>query len=226
MEKGTLYIIATPIGNLEDITLRALRILREDISRVFCEDTRRSRILLNNYGISLPALSLHSHSPAKRIESALAHLLKGENVAYMTDSGTPGLSDPGSALVAGAHQNGIPVVPVPGPSALGAILSVAGFPEKNVLFGGFLSKKEGKRVRELESFRNFRGIIVVYESPYRITKLLADIGSVFPDSDIVIGREMTKRYEEYLRGKASDLAGGIGGITEKGEFTVAIHNVP
>jgi 16S rRNA (cytidine1402-2'-O)-methyltransferase len=223
MEKGKLYIIATPIGNSEDITLRALRILREDVDCVFCEDTRRTGKLLNQYGIKCSIRSLHAHSTPAKIKSALSLLARGKTIAYCTDSGTPSVSDPGSALVSAARREGIEVIPLPGASALAAIVSVSGFPEKNIIFAGFLSKKEGKRRRELEKLKG-HGIIVLYESPYRIKKLIRSIAAVFPDSEMVIGREMTKLHEEFISGTTNDICENIDSILERGEFTVAIYN--
>ncbi len=224
METGTLYIIATPIGNMEDITMRAVRILKEEIETVYCEDTRQSRKLLEAYGVSVSARSLHAHSSDARIAEACDELLNGRTIGYLTDSGTPSLSDPGSRLVQEAPRRGIPVIPLPGPSALAALVSVAGFPEKNIIFGGFLSKKPGKRIHELERLREFSGIIIVYESPYRIRKLIEAIKEVFPDRPVIIGREMTKRFEEYITGTATEIFERRESITEKGEFSIAIHN--
>ncbi len=224
MTLGTLYIIASPIGNLEDITLRALRVLREQTDCVFCEDTRQTKKLLNHYSIDLPTRSLHAQSSDEKIESAVSLLKEGKSIAYITDSGTPGISDPGSTLVRRAREANLPVVPVPGPSALASIISVSGFPEKNVLFAGFLSKKEGKQKRELETLKSCRGVIVLYESPYRIKKLLKVINEVFPDSEVLLGREMTKMFEEFISGTAGELYERSDSIKEKGEFTVAIFN--
>jgi len=221
---GTLYIIASPIGNLEDMTYRAVRVLREEVSRVYCEDTRQTRKLLDHYGIEVPMRSLHAHSPQHRVDELIAALDSGESAAYITDSGTPSISDPGSIAVREARRLGIPVVPLPGPSALAAIVSVAGFPETTILFAGFVSKKESRRKRELARFREIPGIIVLYESPYRIKKTLTAVGEVFPGSEVLIGREMTKFYEEYLHGAIEEVLAGIDGLKEKGEFTVAILN--
>jgi len=224
MQAGQLYIVAAPIGNTEDITLRALRILREEISLVYCEDTRHTGKLLNAHNIPLKMKSLHSHSSDERIAEACAAILAGQNIAYLTDAGTPGLSDPGSKLVAHARSAGIQIIPLPGPSALTALVSVSGFSEKNILFAGFLSKKPGKRIHELEKLREFSGIIVLYESPHRIQKLLAAINEVFPENPLIIGREMSKNFEEFITGVASELSQKTGLITEKGEFSLAIYN--
>jgi len=226
MAEGKLYIIATPIGNLEDITFRAVNILKNEVDIIYCEDTRQSKKLLNHYNINISIRSLHAHSPDSRIEEACAGMIKGNTLAYMTDSGTPGISDPGNRLVKSAREKGITVIPLPGPSAVSAILSISGFSEKKVIFAGFLSKKEGKIKKELQYLADFQGIIILFESPYRIKKLIAVLNEIFPDNDILIAREMTKIYEEYYSGKISELFENIDDITEKGEFTLAIINRP
>lgn len=224
MDQGTLYIIATPIGNLEDITLRAIRILKDEADIVYCEDTRQTRKLLNHYGIHAPTQSLHTHSSFQKIESVVDLLLDGKSVAYVTDSGTPGLSDPGSRLVAAARERGIAVCPIPGPSALGALLSVSGYHGKNVAFAGFLSKKEGRRKKELQALKQFSGIIILHESPYRIKKLLNGVREVFPGRTVLIGREMTKLHEEFIYDTIENMLSKSESIKEKGEFSVAIFN--
>jgi len=224
MSSGILYILATPIGNMEDITFRAVRLLRENVDVVYCEDTRQTRKLLSHYGISVPALSLHTHSSPQKIEGVIDLIKGGKSIAYATDSGTPGLSDPGSRLVAAAREREIPVCPVPGPSALAAIVSVSGYHGKNIIFGGFLSKKEGRRKKELATLREFNGIIVLYESPYRIKKLIGAIGEVFPGRMLLIGREMTKLHEEFIHGKVEEIISAGDTVKEKGEFSVVIYN--
>ncbi|OHD62825.1 MAG: 16S rRNA (cytidine(1402)-2'-O)-methyltransferase [Spirochaetes bacterium RBG_13_51_14] len=224
METGTLYIIATPIGNLGDITVRAIDTLKHTAGVIYCEDTRQTRKLLDHYGIATATQSLHTHSSPRTIEGAINHLLAGTSVAYVTDSGTPGLSDPGSKLVSAARARGIPVCPVPGPSALTAIVSISGYRGKNIAFAGFLSKKENKRKAELSALKEFDGMIVLYESPYRIKKLLHAIKEVFPGRDLLIGREMTKFHEEFIFGSIEKLISDIRDIKEKGEFTVTIFN--
>lgn len=219
---ATLYVIATPIGNLEDITLRALRILKEDVGHVFCEDTRVTGRLLSHFEISLPVSSLHAHSGELRYDKAMAMLAKNVNLAYMTDCGTPAISDPGSRLVDLAHEAGHKVSPVPGASAMNALLSCCGFYGRQVIFAGFLSKKPGKRIHELEDLKKFEGIIILYESPHRIMKTLDAISQVFPDSQIAIGREMTKMFEQIQRGPANGF--NSTNLPEKGEFSIAINN--
>ncbi len=223
-ESGSLYIIASSIGNPEDMTLRAMRILKEDIDIIYCEDTRQTRWLLNYHGINMPLKSLHTHSDSRKIESLIKDVQSGLDVAYMTDSGTPGLSDPGSRVVADARDAGIEVIPVPGVSALTTIVSVSGFPDKNIIFGGFLSKKPGKRKNEMARLMELEGIIVIYESPHRIKKTLADVSEVFAGRKIFIGREMTKKFEEYISIEADDIPDFLEELTDKGEFAIAILN--
>jgi 16S rRNA (cytidine1402-2'-O)-methyltransferase len=224
MEKPALYIIATPIGNLEDMTLRALRILKEEVDVVFCEDTRQTKKLLNHYGIDVPAYSLHAHSAEHSLNHAVALIEQGKTLAYMTDCGTPGVSDPGSRLVEAVRGKGFTVSPLPGPSALAAISSVSGFSGKHIHFAGFLSKKEGRRRNELKALVTVEGVIVVYESPHRIHKTLLSIAAVFPGKPILIGREMTKMFEEFIAGNTTDIAGKLETVKEKGEFAIAIDN--
>ncbi len=224
MEKGTLYIIATPIGNLSDITYRAINTLKEKTDYVYCEDTKHTRKLLTYYNLNLKTQSLHAHSSDAKIDRAVMLLNEGKTISYLTDSGTPGLSDPGSTLVRKARIQDIPIVPIPGPSALTSIISVSGFPSKNIIFAGFLSKKEGKKRRELEKFKNHHGIIVIFESPYRTKKLIKCIYELFPESEVIIGREITKIHEEFITGKIEKIHENIDEIKEKGEFTIAIFN--
>ena len=220
---GTIYIIATPIGNLKDITYRAVDTLKT-IDLVYCEDTRQSSKLLNAYNISVPLRSLHAHSHDKRIEEACKEVEAGRNIAYITDAGTPGISDPGNRLVREARRRGLTIIPLPGPSALAAAASVTGFDGKTIIFGGFLSKKPGRRINELEKLKESTGTIIIYESPHRIMKLLNAVGTVFPEQEVVIGREITKIHEEFLSFKGSSLLDENLKITEKGEFVIAINN--
>ncbi|MCU0821509.1 MAG: 16S rRNA (cytidine(1402)-2'-O)-methyltransferase, partial [Spirochaetes bacterium] len=215
MNKGTLYIIGTPIGNLSDITIRAIETLKENTDYVFCEDTRISKRLLSHYNISVPLQSLHAHSPGAKVDYAISLLNDGKSIAYMTDSGTPGLSDPGSSLVKSARMNGIKIEPIPGPSALTSLLSVSGFQSKNIIFAGFLSKKEGKQKKELAGLKEYNGIIVIFESPYRIKKLLTSIHEIFPGCELVIGREITKFHEEFIAGTTEEIYNNIDRVKEK-----------
>jgi 16S rRNA (cytidine1402-2'-O)-methyltransferase len=221
MTTGTLYIVASPIGNLEDITLRALRILKESADFIYCEDTRYTKILLNAYDIKASLQSFHAHSSDKKIDTAVKQLEEGKNIAYLTDSGTPGISDPGSRLVRAARSKGIQVVPIPGPSALTTLVSASGFMGKNILFLGFPGKKDGKIRKELTQYKDFKGTIILYESPYRIKKLIPLIHEIFPTSEMVIGREMTKMYEEFIAGQVETIYNNMN-FKEMGEFCLAI----
>ncbi len=224
MNKGKLYIVATPIGNMDDISFRAVKILKEEADIIICEDTRQSGKLLNNFSIKKTKTSLHSHTGDRKIDNICRQISEGKNAAYLTDSGTPSISDPGSRLVSRARSMNIHIVPIPGPSALTSIISVAGFPEKRLIFTGFLSKKEGKMKRELLELRSFKGILVIYESPYRIKKLLKILAEIFPGNRMIIGREMTKLFEEFYTGTAEELWENSDEIREKGEFTIAVLN--
>ena len=222
-EPGCLYMIASPLGNLQDITLRALEILQL-VDVIYCEDTRQTKKILQSHGITALTRSWHANSSDKKITEVLNLLAEGKKIAYLTDAGTPGVSDPGSKLVQAAGANNFLVCPLPGPSALTALVSVSGYLGRRIFFLGFLSKKEGKRKKELEEFKNHEGLLVVYESPYRVIKLLKLIVEVFPEQEIIIGREMTKIFEEFWRGKGEALLEKIDKITQKGEFTLGILN--
>ncbi len=218
---ATLYLVATPIGNLEDITLRALRVLKEcDV--VAAEDTRRTGQLLKHFGISRPLLSYFQFNEAKRSEEIIERLGRGEKVALVTDAGSPGISDPGERVVKAAIAAGFRVESVPGPCALIAGLTASGLPTDEFHFIGFLPHKSGQRRNKLESLKAFDGTLVLYESPYRIEKLLAELNEVFPDRQVVLGRELTKKFEEYLRGKPAELVELTKKRSLKGEFVVIL----
>jgi 16S rRNA (cytidine1402-2'-O)-methyltransferase len=218
---GTLYLVATPIGNLEDITLRALRALREcDV--VAAEDTRRTGQLLKHFGIAKPLLSYFHFNEAKRSEELIARLQRGERIALVTDAGSPGISDPGERVVRAAIAAGLRVEPVPGPCALVAALTASGLPTDEFHFVGFLPHKAGQRQRELERIKSYGGTLVLYESPYRIEKLLTELSEVFPDRQVVLARELTKKFEEYLRGTPAHLHVAIRHRARKGEFVVLV----
>ena len=221
MSPGTLYVVATPIGNLEDITLRALRVLKE-VGLVACEDTRRTRTLLTHFGIHVPVTSYFEHNKLAKGPAILQTLREGRSVALVTDAGTPGISDPGFLLVREARTAGIAVVPVPGPSAVVTALSAAGIPADSFVFDGFLPAKPGKRIHRLEALRDLEMTIVCYESPHRILAALEAIAQVFGDREIVVAREMTKQFEEIVRGSAAVLRERFAGGTARGEFTVII----
>src|SRR6266702_7043894 len=196
---ATLYLVATPIGNLEDITLRALRTLKE-CHLVAAEDTRRTGQLLKHYGISKPLLSYFRFNEAKRCQEIIERLRRGEKIALVTDAGSPGISDPGQRVVHETVAAGFRVEPVPGPSALVAALTASGLPTDEFHFIGFLPHKSGQRRTKLEQLKNIPGTLVLYESPFRVEKLLTEVKDVIPSGRVVLARELTKKFEEFLRG--------------------------
>jgi 16S rRNA (cytidine1402-2'-O)-methyltransferase len=199
---GTLYLIATPIGNLEDITLRAIRLLKE-CDLVACEDTRQTSKLLSHLGISKPTVSCHEHNEQGRAAELVERLNSGDNIALVSDAGTPLVSDPGYRIVRAAIDAGIRVVPVPGPSALIAALSASGFSANSFRFGGFLPQKSNARRELLASCADSADTLIFYEAPHRLLDALLDIGhSMEPSREIVVARELTKIYEEFVRGSA------------------------
>ena len=221
LQPGTLYLVATPIGNLEDITLRALRTLKE-CDLVAAEDTRRSGQLLKHFGISRPLLSYFQFNEAKRSEEIIERLRRGEKVALVTDAGSPGISDPGERVVKAAIAAGFRVESVPGPSALVAALTASGLPAEEFHFIGFLPHKSGQRRRELERLKTIRGTLVFYESPYRIEKLLVELNDIYPGRQVVLARELTKKFEQFLRGTPAELLEVLQQRALKGEFVVMV----
>jgi 16S rRNA (cytidine1402-2'-O)-methyltransferase len=217
-----LYIVATPIGNLEDMTYRAVRILAE-VSFLLAEDTRHTRKLLSHFEIHTELRSCRAQNEAKVADTCIERLKAGETAAYVSDAGTPGLSDPGGVLVDRVRAAGFPVRPVPGPSALSAIVSVGGYPGKRVCFEGFLSSKGGRRRTRLGELLADGDAFVLYESPYRTEKLLADLADLEPQRRLLLGREMTKIHEEYVEGTAREIAADIAERGQvKGEVTVLV----
>jgi 16S rRNA (cytidine1402-2'-O)-methyltransferase len=221
LSPGTLYLVATPIGNLEDITLRALRTLKE-CDLVAAEDTRRTGQLLKHFGIAKPLLSCFQFNEAKRSEQILERLRGGAKVALVTDAGSPGISDPGERVVQAAIAAGFRVEPVPGPCALVAALTASGLPTREFHFIGFLPHKPGQRRRELERLRSVGGTLVFYESPYRVEKLLLELQDLFAGRQIVLARELTKKFEEFLRGTPAGLLEVLRKRSLKGEFVVVV----
>ena len=218
---STLYLVATPIGNLEDITLRALRVLREcDV--IAAEDTRHSGQLLKHFGISKPLLSYFQFNEARRSEEIIERLRRGEKVALITDAGSPGISDPGERVVKAAIATGFRVESIPGACALIAGLIASGLPTDEFHFAGFLPHKSGQRRNKLESLKMVGGTLVFYESPYRIEKLLGELNEAFPEREVVLARELTKRFEEFLRGKPAELLALTQKRPLKGEFVVLV----
>jgi 16S rRNA (cytidine1402-2'-O)-methyltransferase len=221
----TLYLVATPIGNLGDITIRALEVLRA-VDVIACEDTRHSLKLLSHFEIRKPLLACHAHDEERGAARILGLLAEGKNVAYVSDAGTPGLSDPGSLAVRRVREAGHAIVPLPGPSAFAALVSVAGVRGKSILFEGFLSPRPGRRRTRLGELLSRGEAFVVYESPHRIGKLLADLAAIEPDREVCLGREMTKIHEEIVFATASELLERFGGEGEgRGEFAVLVAPV-
>ena len=219
---GTLYIVSTPIGHLEDITLRAVRVLKE-AALIACEDTRHTRKLLDHYGISKPLVSYHEHNEAARAAELVEKLQAGTAVALVSDAGTPLLSDPGYRLVAAALDAGIPVVPVPGASAVLGALAASGLATDAFRFGGFLPPKQSSRRRALEALRDQDCTLIFYEAPHRILETLEDVESVFGTRPIALARELTKVHEEFLRGTAAEVRGQLAArASVKGEITLLI----
>jgi len=217
-------MVATPIGNLEDITLRALRILKE-VDLIAAEDTRHSRILLSAYDIKTPLISLHEHNEKERSANIVSRIRDGQSVAYISDAGTPCISDPGYLLASAALKNQIRVIPVPGPSALIAALSVCGFSVDQFVFCGFMPPGENRRRRFLETLRKEEKPIVFYESPSRIREMLQTVYDVLGDRPIAVLREMTKVFEEMKQGLISEIIPQIAAGKAKGEFTVILQGV-
>jgi 16S rRNA (cytidine1402-2'-O)-methyltransferase len=218
---GTLFLVATPIGNLEDLTLRAIRVLRE-CNVVAAEDTRYTGLLLKHLGISKPMLSYFQFNEAARSREIVERLKRGEKIALVTDAGTPGISDPGERVVRSAVAAGCRVEPVPGPCALVAALSASGLPAAEFHFMGFLAHKPGRRRHQLEEARAIPGTLVLYESPHRIMKLLAELAELYPERRVVVARELTKKFEEFKSGSAAELLAAMEKRPAKGEFVVLV----
>ena len=220
---GGLYLVGTPIGNLEDISLRSLRILKE-VDLIACEDTRQTQKLLNHYGIEKRTTSYHEHNELTRAAELIMQLEQGQSIALVTDAGTPGISDPGYRLVALAIRHRIPVVPIPGPSAFLSALVASGLPTDSFRFGGFLSAKSGQRRAMFESIRNSPRTQIFYEAPHRIVAALEDLVDVLgPERHVVIAREVTKLHEEFLRLQAAEALAELKARPEiRGEITLLI----
>lgn len=221
---GILYIIATPIGNLDDITYRAVRLLKE-VDLIAAEDTRHSIKLLNHLQISNQMISLHDHNEQDRISTVLSSLDEGKNIALISDAGTPLISDPGYHLVSAARQQGYQVSPIPGVSSIIAALSCAGLPTNEFEYIGFLSQKNQERINKLESFKNNNKTIVMLESTHRLIRLLEQINDCLPKAYIVIAKELTKNYERFISGSASECLDVFAKdeFLVKGEFVVMLH---
>jgi 16S rRNA (cytidine1402-2'-O)-methyltransferase len=219
--KGVLYIVSTPIGNREDITLRALRILKE-VDLIAAEDTRHTFLLLKHFGIQTPLTSYFEGNELKKKDLILSKLKGGDQIALVSDAGTPGISDPGFRLIQTAIENQISIIPIPGPSALIAALSVSGLPTDSFLFKGFLPHKSKKRRDLLSQLEEVKATLIFYESPHRLTESLRDVLDVLGDREMVLTRELTKIYEEVLRGRVNEIIHQIGERKLKGEMTLVI----
>jgi 16S rRNA (cytidine1402-2'-O)-methyltransferase len=225
-EAGTLYVVSTPIGNLEDITLRALHIL-QSVDVIAAEDTRHTRKLLTHHGISRPLLSYHDHNEVMQAPRLLAMLQEGKSVALVTDAGTPGIADPAYYLLQALLPHAIPIVPIPGPTAALAALAVSGLPTDRFVFEGFLPVKSGRRRQRLEALAGETRTIVLYESPHRLLRLLQELVThLGAERRLVVARELTKRFEEVMRGTTATLLETFQERPIRGEFTLVIAGCP
>ena len=220
-KNSVLYVVSTPIGNLEDITLRAIRTLRE-VNLIAAEDTRHTRQLLAHFDIHTPITSFFEGNQLRKGEKLILRLKGGDNLALVSDAGTPTVSDPGYQLVVRCIEAEIPVVPIPGVSACIAAASVAGLPLHNFVFEGFLSPKSGKRKRHLEGLSNERRTLIFYESPHRLIPFLQAVMELFGNRRIAVARELTKKFEEVFRGNVSQAIEKFQAVLPRGEFTVVI----
>jgi 16S rRNA (cytidine1402-2'-O)-methyltransferase len=218
---GCLYLVGTPIGNLEDMTFRGLRILKE-VDQIACEDTRHTSKLLNHYQIEKPLVSYHEHNEMTRAAELVVALEQGARIALVSDAGMPLVSDPGHRLVAMCLRHHIPVVPIPGPSALLAALSASGLPNEEFLFVGFLPSRSGERRRALERLRIENRTIIFYEAPHRVEECIADAREILGDRSACLAREVTKLHEEFRRGKLSELSASLEARPARGEITLLI----
>jgi 16S rRNA (cytidine1402-2'-O)-methyltransferase len=220
-KSGQLYLVSTPIGNLEDITLRAIRILKE-VDAIACEDTRHTQKLLNHYGIKKRLVSYHEHNENTRATELVSELKNGASIALVTDAGTPIISDPGHRLVALCAESNIPVIPVPGASAALAALAGSGISAERVLFVGFLPARQGERRRALAELAANSATMVFFEAPHRIANTLSDAAEILGSRPAALARELTKLHEEFLRGTLDDLAKKLNATPLKGEFTLVV----
>jgi 16S rRNA (cytidine1402-2'-O)-methyltransferase len=221
MNPGILYIVATPIGNLEDITFRAIRILKE-VDLIAAEDTRHSRKLLSHYGISTRMTPYHDHNEQLKTAYLVEKLLEGESIALITDAGTPCIADPGYRIVQSAAAAGVRVVPVPGASALAAAVSAAGLPSDRFAFEGFLPSKQGKRLTRLAELKSESRLVIFYEAPHRLISVLADMHDILGNRQAVVARELTKIHEEFRNGTLNELADFYRQQPVKGEVVILV----
>jgi 16S rRNA (cytidine1402-2'-O)-methyltransferase len=219
---GLLYIVPTPIGNLEDITLRALRVLKE-VDLIAAEDTRHSQHLLTHYGIKTALTSYHEHNEREKAALLVGQIKNGANIALISDAGTPAISDPGFRLVVAAIEAGINVVPLPGASALATVLSASGLPTDRFSFEGFLPAKQSERKARLQAVVDVTASLIFYEAPHRLQDTLSEMLEVLGDRQIVVAREVSKIHEEFLRGAVSQVIGRLADREIKGEITIVVH---
>lgn len=217
---GKLYIVSTPIGNLDDITLRAIEVLKS-VDLIACEDTRRTLILLEKFNIAKKLVSYYNYNERQRTEELISHLKLGKNIALVSDSGTPGISDPGYILIKRAIDENIQVIPIPGPTAFVSALVVSGLPMDEFVFVGFLPHKKGRKTK-LQKLAQEERTIILYESPHRLLKTLNEILEVFGDREIAVAKELTKVHEEIFRGKVSEVLNKLTPDKIKGEFVIVI----
>jgi 16S rRNA (cytidine1402-2'-O)-methyltransferase len=219
---GTLYIVATPIGNLEDITLRALRVLKE-VDLIAAEDTRHTQILLRHFGIRTPLTSYHEHNERAKARQLIERVQEGQSIALVSDAGTPAISDPGFRMVVEAVAAKVAVVPVPGVTALTAVLSAGGLPTDRFIFEGFLPPKQKERRARLQALRDETRTLVFYEAPHRLREALNDMQGILGERQVVLAREVSKTYEEFLRGPISNIIQQIAERAIKGEITLLVR---
>ncbi len=217
---GTLYIVSTPIGNLQDITLRALAVLRQ-VDFICAEDTRTTGRLLQHFEITTPMVSFYSHNQRRRIPGIIKRLQEGESAALVSEAGTPGISDPGYLLIRAAIDAGVPVSPIPGAVAFVAAVVASGLPTHRIVFEGFLPKKKGRQ-KKMRQLAEENGTVVIYESPHRILKTLEEIVNIFGNRYIVLARELTKKFEEFIRGSAEEVLQVVRQRNIKGEIVLVI----
>ena len=224
LEKGQVFVVATPIGNMDDMSTRAVQVLKE-VDLIAAEDTRHTAKLCRHWGITKPMLSMHSHNESERTQSLLVKLEQGESIAVVSDAGTPLISDPGYTLINQARQAGYTVVPIPGPCAFVAALSAAGLSCSRVVFEGFLSAKKSARASRLESLNHETGVIVFYEAPHRILDLMEDLVRIYPERTVVVARELTKSYETIKQGQPEELLRWMQEDSNqtRGEFVVMLE---
>ncbi len=223
--KGILFIVSTPIGNLEDITLRALRVLKE-VDVIAAEDTRHSIKLLEHHGISKPMISYWGEKEKVRSEEVIQKLKSGQSVALISDSGTPGISDPGIVLIRKAIEDGIDVVPVPGPTAFVSALSISGFSTEEIIFSGFLPAKQSQRQKVLKELSFQKRTLVIYEAPHRILRSITDMKEIFGERKAVIIKEMTKIHEKIIRGSISEILESLKDSKIAGEYVIVVEGRP